>query len=107
MECLFIDTGERDGARLVHVCVYCGFMAKSPHPPERVHRACASDRTMALGDWVAFWLKKAGIKPRKGCRCEERKRWLNIAGWHLVQKIKRVEANAQRARCWVHRRMVG
>ena len=63
-----------------HKCVRCGYVMKAdtPYPPEKVHRMCSRPKRIAgLGDLVHWLLWLMGVKPARGCGCEDRRDKMN------------------------------
>jgi len=50
---------------------------------------------LPLGDWFAAMLKLFGIRPRKGCRCEERQQAMNRLGERLLFLLRRLRRRSR------------
>lgn len=86
-------------------CDRCGKTREVPQWPLNCScglRTYADGSTLSLrdhqlGDRVAIWLERLGVRKRLGCGCEERKRRLNLWGRRLFRCLWIVSA-------WLHPR---
>lgn len=80
-----------DGRRCV--CLACGLIAFSRSPAGRTWHAC---QPTGVGTWIAKFLAGVGVRKWQCCKCEERQKSLDDAGWRLAGWIRTGRRNLKR-----------
>lgn len=60
----------------IYTCSRCGKVLRLPGSVSKIRRQCSVE-VAGLGDVVAKVLRKVGIKSKKGCGCDKRRKKLN------------------------------